>query len=197
MMQTKQILRKPNRMRLVTTLRNSWRLDSSNRESTEKYSRPKLTSKGHSNVFFLRSKRRNSPEVKIKYEYFDDFLRMETDKLKLLNRIEHLFKTLNYENWDHYGASPISTFAKQKATETVRNTDAKIIRHWDVFPSRGGSLSFEFKYGKIGALSLNRESFTFAGKNSKGEIIKGKPSYSEMDPSEALKLITELLSTEI
>lgn len=194
MIQTKQILRKPNRMRLVTHLCNSWTLDSGKIEPLENYSNHKFSFPISSNIF-LTSKTYTIPEVK--NGSFDYFIRLKTFKLELLKRIEHLFKTLDYENWDNYGASPITIFAKQKAIETVRNTEAQIIKHWDVFPARSGSLSFEFKYGKIGALSLNQETFTFAGKNSKGEVIKGKHSYSDMAPSEALKLITELLSPEI
>lgn len=128
-----------------------------------------------------------------KYRFVESQRVTAESRAYMLGRLEEFRKNLSKSGWDGYSAVPIIEECIARAKEIILKTDSEILNHWNIFPSPRGTVSFEFKYKEIGAVSIGIEDFSFAARNKSGEKLKGKYLYSEKDPIGVLNEITRSL----
>jgi hypothetical protein len=123
-----------------------------------------------------------------------DFLRLERES----NRLDHIVRTLwntyyeySEEDWDGYGAAPITEPAVQEATQFLMNLPSSIPLP-EVIPEPGGEIALEWYKGKKSVFVVSfcgRNVISYAGLFGENTKAYGTESFKESLPESILNNI--------
>lgn len=112
----------------------------------------------------------------------------------LINRLHEFFNTLNYDNWDGYGAYPIEQKSYENALNVLNETPLSVLTHWNIFPVPNGTISLEFKHDEIAGVSIGNEDFSYAAiKSNMADKLLGEYSFNINNVIQSLTNINKFL----
>ena len=118
---------------------------------------------------------------------------LQSNKEKLLNRLDELYNSLNYNNWDGYGSYPIEKESYTNAYNIIQNSEDEVLEFWIIFPSPNGTILFEFKRDEIASVSVGNTGFSYAAMKELDNVIWGDYQYDLNKAVITLKEIVQFL----
>lgn len=105
-----------------------------------------------------------------------EFLNRENARKRLLDRLSNL--RIDMSNGIQLGLHPLEPQTEENVSNVIYSYTGNGLDEWSLFPNTNGTLIFQLKSRRVGAISIGNEYFSYAGKTSSGERIKGKQSVS-------------------
>ena len=118
---------------------------------------------------------------------------LQSNKEKLLNRLNELYNSLNYNDWDGYGSYPIEKESYTNAYNIIQNSEDEVLKFWIIFPSPNGTILFEFACDEIAGISVGNTGFSYAAMKDIENVMMGEYQFDLNKAIVILKEITQFL----
>lgn len=114
-------------------------------------------------------------------------------KENTLKRLNDLKAQCAVNDWDGYNAYPLEASSLENTEAIIKIASDNVLSHFNLFPSPNGTLSFEIKDKKIGAMSVGNKQFSYAALKEGKASIKGIHNMDYQLAAQKLKEIVEYL----
>ena len=121
------------------------------------------------------------------------FIMKFTSNKILLKRLNDLKAQCAVDNWDGYNAYALEATSLENTEAIIKIASNDVLSHFNLFPSPNGTLSFEIKDKKVGAMSVGNTQFSYAALKEGKAVIKGAHNMDYQLAAQKLKEIVEYL----
>lgn len=106
------------------------------------------------------------------YNDFSRLLKLTRTKTLLMKRLQDVGHEMNKRGG--VGMLPLEKLSEENVKDVISRYNGRGLSEWVLFPNTNGTLIFQLKDKRKAAVSIGNEYFSYSGRTSSGDRIKGR-----------------------